>query len=217
MKLPAIYPITDRGISGLSIPEQVRRLIAAGAELIQIRDKNASARELLEACEASIKIAREHGGRIIINDRVDIAAVVKADGVHLGQTDLKPQYAREILGPEAMIGYSTHSIEQAELAAKMPIDYLAFGPVFPTSTKADPDPVVGAGMLQKIKEIAGRIPLVAIGGITVSNIADVFENGADSAAIIRKILSPGDAIGENLTALLAAASFRQERNNVLQD
>lgn len=200
---PTIYPITDTAISGLSIPEQVEQLIAGGAKLIQIREKKASSRDFVGAVEASIAMARPRGVRIVINDRVDIAMVCKADGVHLGQEDLSPNHARELLGDEAIIGYSTHTIEQAEAAVSLPIDYLAFGPVFPTSTKENPDPVVGLQLLPKIKEIAGVRPLVAIGGITLSNVRSVLEAGADTAAVIHAILSGPERIAENLLEFLS--------------
>lgn len=199
--LPALYPITDTTISGLSVLEQVRRLIAGGATLIQIREKKASSRDFFDAAEASVLLARECGVRIIVNDRVDIALVSKADGVHLGQEDLSPKYARELLGDEAIIGYSTHTIEQAAAAVKLPIDYLAFGPIFRTSTKIDPDPVVGPETLRRVKEIAGDLPLVAIGGITASNIGSVLDAGADTAAVISGILSNPDRIAENVAYL----------------
>lgn len=200
---PTIYPITDTAISGLSIPAQVEKLIAGGAKLIQIREKKASSRDFVGAVEASIAMARPRGVRIVINDRVDIAMVCKADGVHLGQEDLSPNHARELLGDEAIIGYSTHTIEQAEAAVSLPIDYLAFGPVFPTSTKENPDPVVGLQLLPKIKEIAGVRPLVAIGGITLSNVRSVLEAGADTAAVIHAILSGPERIAENLLEFLS--------------
>ncbi|NOT46567.1 MAG: thiamine phosphate synthase [Acidobacteria bacterium] len=200
--LPAIYPITDTSISGLSIPEQVQYFIAGGAKLIQIREKNASSRAFLKAVEASIAIARTYDVRVIVNDRVDIAMLSKADGVHLGQEDLSPNHARQLLGPEAIIGYSTHTIDQVRSAAELPIDYLAFGPVFPTSTKSDPDPVVGLKILRQVKKIAGDLPLVAIGGITAENLRSVLDAGADTAAIISGVLSKPRNIAENVADLI---------------
>ncbi len=204
---PTIYPITDTAISGLSIPEQVRRLIKGGASLIQIREKRASSREFYEAAAASVEIAREDGIRIIVNDRVDIAMLVEADGVHLGQNDLSPIHARELLGKDAIIGYSTHTLEQAEAAIKMPIDYLAFGPVFATSTKDDPDPVVGLEILAQIKEVAGNLPLVAIGGITPDNIHEVLKSRADSAAMIKALIAEPEKISANIADLLSIRAY----------
>lgn len=205
VQLPTIYPITDRRISGLSVPEQVRRLIDGGAKLIQVRDKDASSRELFEAAESSLLIARPEGVQVIINDRVDIAMILKADGVHLGQQDLHPEIARKLLGSDAIIGYSTHNIDQARAAADMPIDYIAFGPIFPTSTKVDYDPVVGLELLAKVREIVCHLPLVAIGGITADNIDAVLRSGADTAAIISAILSPPHQISDNVRKFLAAS------------
>ena len=205
LDIPSIYPITDTAISGLSIPEQVRRFIAGGATFIQIRDKQASSREFFEAAAAAMAIAREHDVRVVINDRVDIAMMVSADGVHLGQEDLSPPHARQLLGERAIIGYSTHTLQQAKEAAAMPVDYIAFGPVFPTSTKDRPDPVVGLEMLRQVKELIGDRPLVAIGGITLKTVRSVLTAGADSAAIISDVLCDADQISERISGLISLA------------
>lgn len=175
--------------------------------MIQIREKRASSREFYEAAAASVEIVREDGIRIIVNDRVDIAMLVEADGVHLGQDDLSPIHARELLGKDAIIGYSTHTLEQAEAAIKMPIDYLAFGPVFATSTKDDPDPVVGLEILAQIKEVAGNLPLVAIGGITSDNIHEVLKSRADSAAMIKALIAEPEKISANTADLLSIRAY----------
>src|SRR5437763_16246802 len=123
LQLPKLYPLTD-GACGLTHAEQVARLCAGGAGLIQLRDKHASPREFYAAAEAALQVARAHGARLIINDRADIALALQADGVHLGQDDLDPTAARRLLGPPAIIGYSTHNIAQAKAAARLPIDYI---------------------------------------------------------------------------------------------
>jgi thiamine-phosphate pyrophosphorylase len=123
----------------------------------------------------------------LINDRIDIAMAVNADGVHLGQTDLSPLHARKLLGNKAIIGYSTHSLSQAIEAIKMPIDYIAIGPMFVTSTKENPDEVVGIKKLKEVREAIGDFPLVAIGGISLENAAEVLRF-ADSIALIGAIL-----------------------------
>ena len=138
LELPNIYPITDVLISGLSHAEQVERLIAGGASLIQLREKHASPREFYESASHAVKIAKELNIHVIINDRVDIALALDADGVHLGQDDMPPEKAREILGDDAIIGFSTHSVKQAHRALKLPVNYIAIGPIFPTQTKANP-------------------------------------------------------------------------------
>lgn len=188
-QLPRIYPITDRRLSGISHAAQITLLSDGGAEFIQIREKELSSAEFFAEAEAAMAVARARGLRIMINDRVDIALMIGAAGVHLGQEDLPPQAARKLLGPNAIIGFSTHTLEQAVEAAKMPVDYIAFGPIFPTTTKENPDPTVGLEKLREIREATGKIPLVAIGGITRENAASVFEAGADSIALISDLIS----------------------------
>ena len=191
---PKIYPITDRAISGLSHIDQVRLLIDGGAKLIQLRDKSAPAGEFYDAAVETIAYARERGVKVIVNDRVDIALVSGADGVHLGQDDLDPTDARKLLGDDAIIGFSTHSLEQARAASGFPVDYIAIGPIFATSTKTNPDPVVGIEGLRTVRSSIGDLPLVAIGGITRENAAPLFEAGADSVAVISDLLSRRDEI-----------------------
>jgi thiamine-phosphate pyrophosphorylase len=203
INLPKLYPITDARLSGLSHAEQVRRLSAGGATFIQLREKHQSPREFYEEALAASGVARSQGVRLIINDRVDIALALQADGVHLGQDDLPPERARAILGEEAIIGFSTHSVEQARNAARLPIDYLAVGPVFETSSKENPDPVVGLEGLRRVREITGQIPLVAIGGISRENLPEVFAAGADSVAVISLILAEPHGI-EALTREILA-------------
>ena len=196
--LPKIYPITDTRLTGLSHTAQVEKLIAGGAKFIQLREKYASPRDFYEAAEAAIAIARRYAVKIIINDRVDLALALKADGLHLGQDDLPPEKARAILGENAIIGFSTHSVAQAVEATKLPIDYLAVGPVFTTQTKENPDETVGLDGLEKVRAAIGDFPLVAIGGLTTENFRAAFDAGADSLAIIKSILFPPEKIEENL-------------------
>ena len=193
-QLPRIYPITDRRLSGISHTEQVTRLADAGAAFIQIREKYLSSGEFYAEAAKALEFARTRGIRVIINDRVDIALLLGAAGVHLGQQDLPPDAARKLLGADAIIGYSTHTLEQAMEAVKMPVDYIAFGPIFPTTTKEDPDPTVGLELLRQIREATNNIPLVAIGGITRQNAVSVFEAGADSVAVISDLISDPAAI-----------------------
>ena len=197
-KLPTIYPITDRQISGLTHLEQARRLGDGGARLIQLREKMSSSREFFDAAVQTIEYANEHHVSIIINDRVDIAIAVNAAGVHLGQDDMSPDKARLLIGAKAIIGYSTHTLEQARHAATLPINYIAFGPVFATKTKVDPDAVVGLDGVRRVREAIGDIPLVAIGGIDIDNAEGVLSAGADSVAMISAII----ADAKNITATL---------------
>jgi thiamine-phosphate pyrophosphorylase len=206
LNLPRVYPITDTHLSGLSHAEQVARLIQGGASLIQLRDKHASPREFYLEAAAALKIARANNARLIINDRVDIALALKADGVHLGQTDMPVAAARRLLGKEAIIGYSTHNIAQAKLACGLPVDYLAFGPIFQTSTKENPDPVTGLDELRELGSMKGSLPLVAIGGITLENAIEVFRAGADAVAAIAELVADPTRIRENLNKMLTLTS-----------
>lgn len=180
---------------------QVEALASAGATLIQLREKILGPREFFEDARAAIATAHRFGARIIINDRVDLAAALGADGVHLGQDDLPPDAARAILGPTAIIGFSTHSIGQANQASQLPIDYIAFGPIFATASKENPDDVVGTEGLANVRAEIRELPLVAIGGITSSNAAAVIAAGADSLALISAVLTPPSTIAENLKRL----------------
>ncbi len=203
MFIPKIYPITDVRLTKLSHAAQVEKLIEGGAEIIQLREKYASPKEFYESAKAALEIARRRNVKIIINDRVDIALALEADGVHLGQDDLPPEDARKILGERAIIGFSTHSIEQAISAVRLPVNYLAIGPVFPTKTKENPEKIVGVEGVKKVRKAVGDFPLVAIGGITSGNIREVLEAGADSAAIISDLLSAAESIAEKLQYFLA--------------
>jgi len=207
LELPKIYPITDTQLSGLSHAEQVARLIEGGASLIQLRDKLSAPREFYREAAAALQIARDHGARLIINDRVDIALALKADGVHLGQTDIPVAAARRLLGKEAIIGFSTHNMEQAKLAANLPVDYLAFGPIFPTSTKENPEPVTGLVAMSEVATSKGSLPLVAIGGITLENAREVLKAGADTVAVIAELVADPRKIAENMSRMLALISL----------
>ena len=203
LNLPRVYPITDTRLSGLSHAEQVARLIEGGASLIQIRDKHAAPREFYREAATALQIARDHNARLIINDRVDIALALKADGVHLGETDIPAGAARLLLGEEAIIGFSTHRTEQMKLATLLPVDYLAFGPIFQTSTKENPGPVTGLDALREVGTIKGSRPLVAIGGITLANAVEVLKAGADAVAVIAELVADPTKIAENMSKMLA--------------
>ncbi|MBC7930138.1 MAG: thiamine phosphate synthase [Rubrivivax sp.] len=193
LTFPKLYPITDRLLSGLSHAGQVARLIEGGAQIIQLREKHLSPREFYREAEEALKVAREQGVRLVINDRADIALALGADGVHLGQDDMPPEAARRLLGEDAIIGLSAHTVEQAIEAARMPVSYVAIGPVFATSSKERPDPVVGLEGVRRVREAVGRdVPLVAIGGITRDNARSVLDAGADSVAVIGALLTPSD-------------------------
>jgi len=206
LQLPRIYPITDRRFSGLSHREQVVRLIDGGATLIQLREKEDEPRNFLNDAIEALRVARSAKARLIINDRVDIALAINADGVHLGQTDIPVEAARRLLGANAIIGFSTHNLEQVKAALDLPIDYLAFGPIFQTTSKENPDPVAGVSQLAAAKSLAGSRPVVAIGGIVSTNLSMVFAAGADSAAVLSAVLKDPAQIAEKLRNLLDSAS-----------
>jgi thiamine-phosphate pyrophosphorylase len=172
--------------------ELAEAVLAAGPRLIQLRAKGLPTGELVDLARRIKALCDHHGAALIINDRADVARLVDAAGVHLGQTDLAPQAARRILGPAKVIGYSTHSLAQLEAAvAAGAADYLAFGPIFPTGSKDDPDPVQGLPALREVRR-ACPLALVAIGGITRATLAEVLAAGADAAAVIGAIAAAAD-------------------------
>ncbi|HMG37051.1 MAG TPA: thiamine phosphate synthase [Blastocatellia bacterium] len=189
--LPKLYPITDVKISGLSHREQLERLAAGGATLVQLRDKISAARAFYETALEAMAIARKLGVRVIVNDRVDIAMAVQADGVHLGQDDLPPEYARSLMGDFKTIGLSTHNLEQVVEASLKAVDYIAVGPVFSTSSKQNPDPEVGLGLIREVRARTSK-PIVAIGGITLDRARAVLAAGADSLAVISDLVGAKD-------------------------
>ena len=186
-----VYPITDTKISGISHADQVSLLADGGATFVQLREKKLSALDFYNEAKAALTVARQRGVTLIINDRVDVALALGARGVHLGQDDLPPDAARKLLGEGAIIGYSTHNVSQAIAAATLPVDYVAIGPIFQTSSKANPDPVVGLEGLRAVRNAIGAMNVVAIGGITHENAASVIEAGADTVAVISSLLSGG--------------------------
>ena len=191
--MPRVYPLTDVQLSGLSHAEQVRLLSAGGASVIQLREKRLPPVDFYEQAKAAMEVAKQRGVQLIVNDRVDVALAIGAHGVHLGQDDMPPEAARRLLGPDAIIGYSTHNLEQALAALKQPIDYIAIGPIFETSTKSDTFPVLGLEGLRAVRAVMRDLPLVAIGGITQANARDVIDAGADSVAVISALLcDPSD-------------------------
>ena len=175
---------------------------AGGATFIQLREKHLSPREFYNQAKEALLVARSCGVRLIINDRADIAHALKADGVHLGQDDLPPALARELLGKDAIIGYSTHTVEQAMKAARLPVDYIAIGPIFETKSKENPDTVVGLEGLRRVRQAVGKIPLVAIGGINRESIPATLAAGADAVAAISLLLAGPQEIEDRTREIL---------------
>lgn len=202
MQLPRVYALTDVQLSGLSHSEQVELLSSGGGSLIQLREKRMPALDFYEQAKAALAVAERSGVKLIINDRVDVALAIGAHGVHLGQDDLPPEAARKLLGAAAILGYSTHNVDQALEAVKLPIDYLAIGPIFPTTSKPDTFPVIGLKGLRAVRRAIGNFPLVAIGGITHANARDAIEAGADSVAVISALLADPNRITETTRSLI---------------
>ncbi|MBI1955591.1 MAG: thiamine phosphate synthase [Acidobacteria bacterium] len=188
-----LYAIWDTGLRPeLSAVAVLEAWLRAGVKVIQYRHKGPFRRAHFEECAAMAKKARELGGAFFVNDRADIAELCGADGVHLGQADLPVEKARTFLAAGRMIGYSTHNLEQARRAAVLlPVDYIAIGPVFPTATKENLDPVVGLEVVSQVRSLTTK-PLVAIGGITMENAAAVLRAGADAVAVIRDLVMAED-------------------------
>ena len=188
MKLPRLYAIADASFG--DPVDLAARLFEGGARLVQVRNKTGGAGEFLNHVETILRHAPP-GARVLVNDRVDIALLGHAHGVHLGQDDLPAAQARAILGAEALIGVSTHNLEQALVADGLDTDYIAAGPVFATRSKENPDPVLGLEGLRRICHAVGK-PVVAIGGITLERSADVYAAGAASIAAIGDLLGAQD-------------------------
>jgi thiamine-phosphate pyrophosphorylase len=192
--LPRLYPILDAGCfpSTQGLITAAEELLSAGVSLIQYRNKSGDARVMLEQAhelrrQLRARAPAPHVPKLIMNDRADLCLVAEFDGVHVGQDDLSPESVRGIIGPGRWLGVSTHNPEQVAEADKTSADYLAIGPVFSTSSKDGPDPVVGLEGVRRARSLT-RKPLVAIGGITRANAASVIEAGADSVAVISDLL-----------------------------
>src|SRR5580704_10687180 len=189
--LPRLYVILDAGMLTEPARETAQKLMDAGVRLLQYRAKNAAARELWNDSRAIAETARRAKCTFVVNDRPEVAYLAGADGVHVGQDDLDVEQARQVIGPDCWVGVSTHNLEQFERAAASSADYIALGPIFSTSSKANPDPVVGLDLLRKVRPLADK-PVVAIGGISLERAASAIEAGADSVAVISGILNAAD-------------------------
>ncbi len=188
-RLPPIYPITDKRLSGKSSHAAiVRELVRGGATLIQVRDKETRVAELLDDIRRCVDCASRFGASIIVNDRCDLALLGRAAGVHLGQEDLPPIAARDVLGRSAVLGFSTHTLAQVRHSNHLPVQYIGYGPIFVTATKVNPAPVVGLESLKRACRLSDK-PVVAIGGIGPEQIAAVLDAGASSAAVISTLMT----------------------------
>jgi thiamine-phosphate pyrophosphorylase len=191
--LSRLYPILDASYfpDTLGLIMAAEELASAGVTLIQYRNKSGNARVMLEQARELRRQSRAGAPaphlRLIMNDRADLCLLAEFDGVHVGQDDLSAESVRRIIGPERGVGVSTHNPDQVQEADLTSADYIAIGPVFSTSSKERPDPVVGLEGVRRARQLT-RKPLVAIGGITRANAASVIEAGADSVAVISDLL-----------------------------
>jgi len=200
--LPRLYAILDAACfpDANAMFAAADELSAAGVTLLQYRNKSGNAREMLDQARELKRRVGAHV-KLILNDRADLCLAADFDGLHLGQDDLSPESARRIIGPDRSLGISTHNPDQLAEAGKTSADYLAIGPVFATSSKSNPDPVVGLEGVLRARE-ATRKPLVAIGGITRANARSVIEAGADSVAVISDLLRDPRKSAEEFLRLL---------------
>ena len=208
---PRLYAIIDPTLLTVSELDLAAALAGSGVELIQYRNKTASSRQFFEISRRLSSALGPRGIRLIVNDRPDIALLAGAGGVHVGQDDLSAEDARAICGPDRWVGLSTHTLEQLAAAERTSADYIAFGPIFPTATKKNPDPVVGTELLRKARQMTKK-PLVAIGGITLERAAEVYRAGADSLAVIRDLICTQDP-GARAREYLAVAASSMSRGS----
>ena len=189
MMFPRLYPILDTDAlerAGLPLVASAAAFLEGGAGILQFRHKRHWSRAVFEAAREVALLCREGAVPFVVNDRADVAALLHA-GLHVGQDDLPPAEARKLLGPDALLGFSTHDARQLLAAGDEPVDYVAIGPVFATSSKLNPDPALGTERLRRSLLLEGK-PVVAIGGVTRRNALEVLAAGADSVAVISDLL-----------------------------
>jgi thiamine-phosphate pyrophosphorylase len=207
---PPLYAIIDAGLLKTSELSFAEMMAESGVELLQYRSKHATSRQLFEICALLSRqwprLAQKSPSppRFIVNDRPDIARLVGAGGVHVGQNDLGVEESRAIVGPQSWVGVSTHTLEQVAAADRSSADYVAFGPIFPTATKEAADPVVGLELLARARRRT-RKPLVAIGGITLERAEETYRAGADSLAVTRDLITAAQP-GARAQAFLQTAA-----------
>ena len=189
MRFPRVYPILDTETLAqhrMALDTAAAALLEGGAGILQVRQKGHWTREVFESARQVACLCREAGAVLVVNDRADFAMLLEG-GLHIGQEDLAPRDARKLIGPDALLGFSSHNLEQLSAAGGEPVDYVALGPVYPTSSKHNPDPVVGVDEVRRLRPLIEK-PLVAIGGITRANAAGVLNAGADSVAVISDLV-----------------------------
>jgi thiamine-phosphate pyrophosphorylase len=205
---PSLYVILDRtAAAGRDLLELLDAVIAGGARTVQLREKTWPSGQLLPLAERLRARCRAAGVTFVMNDRVDLAVAVEADGVHLGQDDLPPRLARPLLRPGMILGVSTHSVEQARRAQAEGADYVAVGAMFPTRTKPDFE-LVGPALARAVRPEV-QVPLVGIGGITPENVGQVIQAGADGVAVISAICAAPDPAAATRSFLQAISRHRR--------
>jgi thiamine-phosphate pyrophosphorylase len=198
MRLPRVYPILDTESldrRAIALETAAAAFLDGGAGILQIRHKCHWSRGFFETARTVARLCREAGAMLMVNDRADFALLLEA-GLHVGQDDLPPRDARQLMGPDASIGFSSHNVNQLCAAGGEPVDYVALGPVFATASKLNPDPVTGVEEIRRCRSLIEK-PLVAIGGITQENAVEVLRAGADSVAVIAGLL-PDPATAHSL-------------------
>jgi thiamine-phosphate pyrophosphorylase len=199
----SVYLVTDRPLArGRDLVDVVLAAVRGGATVVQLREKEASAREMVELGRALLGRLRPLGVPLIVNDRVDVALALGADGVHVGQSDLPPEVARRLLGPDALVGLSITGPEDLPTLDPSVVDYAGVGPLFPTASKADASPALGLEGFARLRRQL-PVPVVAIGGITPANASAVIAAGADGVSVVSAICSADDC--EGAASLLARA------------
>ena len=184
--------IDDSLVSPRDIRKVLEQTLVGGAEVVQFRAKRLSKRQYYETSLALLPIARRHNAPFFVNDHLDIALAISADGIHLGQNDLPCSAARKLLPEKMLLGVSTHSEQQAAKALNDGADYIAIGAIFQTTTKENPETIVGTATVTAVKRLIGSVPLVAIGGINADNVAEVIRSGADSVAVASAVVRADD-------------------------
>jgi len=209
LSLPGLYAVVDLEVAsahGWALVDLAAAVLQGGATLVQVRAKHLSSASLLEVSRQIVVLAAPVGAAVVINDRADIAMLAGAAGVHVGQDDLSPVEARAIVGPDALVGVSTHSSDQIAEAARAPVSYIAVGPVFGTATKDTGYDAVG---LELVRQAAGTsIDVVGIGGVTLDRVPQVMAAGATSVAVITDLLTGGDPVARTRAFRDAAAAAR---------
>ena len=209
LSLPGLYAVVDAGVAsahGWAVVDLAAAVLGGGATLVQVRGKALASAELLELSRRIVALAAPYRAAVVVNDRADLAVLAGAAGVHVGQDDLSPAEARAIVGPDALVGVSTHSADQIAVAAHAPVSYIAVGPVFSTTTK---DTGYAAAGLDLVRHAAaGGRDVVAIGGLTLDRVAEVIAAGATSVAVITDLLTGGDPAARTRAFVEAASAAR---------